>query len=88
MSYRPDLHTTYWRKVVRPFILARDVWCPGVPAGFHKGELVRATAVDHIDPNYVLTGNLMVDRDHLRGLCALCNSHKAVAFEGAWRFAR
>lgn len=88
MSHRPDLHTRYWRLVVRPAVLLRDPWCPGVPSGYHGAEQVRTTAVDHIDPNYVLTGVLAVDMKHVRGICGSCNSRKATAFEGAWRWAR
>lgn len=88
MSYRPDLHTPYWTKVVRPAVLLRDRFCPGFPLGYHRDESVHTSAVDHIEPGYVLTGDLLADMKHLRGLCGSCNSRRAVAEQGAWRFAR
>lgn len=85
---RPDLRTAYWTKVVRPHILLRDRWCPGVPPGIHAGELVRTNSVDHIEPGRALTGSIVEDRKYLRGLCDRCNSRRASAEQGAYRWTR
>ena len=69
-----------WVKVIRPFILARDPWCVGYPAGYHGSTLVRTNSVDHIRAQSM---GGTEDLSNLRGVCGSCNSRKAMAEEGA-----
>lgn len=72
-------YSSRWAKAARGY-LAKHPWCVAHEA---KGEIVRATVVDHIRPHRG-DRELFWDRSNWQGLCGPCHNSKTAREDGRW----
>lgn len=68
-----------WKKLRDMFLNAHPLCAD--PFGFHQGQPVIATDVDHIKPK---AKGGTDDDNNLQSLCHSCHSHKTVTFDGGF----